>query len=337
MAKQMEQWILKEHKHRWNNEIYKRSVIHITAIEDQDDTPDHDRLYIEIVVRLLIIDYEELSMTGEATDKLAIQRIIQHYQRIDVILNGTNAYTKWLKDHKVTDPEGNDKNMTEINYIEGEELLRRFLLQLPWNTCLKKEVEDADSSDDDDEEDEDLLEEDPLFLFLIKLGNEEMKEEEQCWADYFKNHEGIHRPDFFGKCGECGSYHKKPRCKHRKRMKTKAGVCENCAENPDPDEVYIGYCGKCKLQHELPTCVNCRNFRQEPGNCECCGIPEDETDVKKFLAKEKGELEFRKLVDGIAEELTQYYQQLNTTSQSAAMSDETQTMDLEEEATTFNS
>ena len=91
------------------------------------------------------------------------------------------------------------------------------------------------------------------------------------------------------------------------------------------------------MQHELPTCVNCRNFKQEPGNCESCGIPEDETDVNKFLEKEKEELTFRKLVDGIAEELTQYYQQFNTANQSAAMSDETQTMDLEEEVTTFNS
>ena len=74
-----------------------------------------------------------------------------------------------------------------------------------------------------------------------------MKEEEQCWPDYFKNHEGIHQPEFVGKCGECGSYHKKPRCKHCKRMKRKAGICENCGENPDPDEVYIGYCGRCQL------------------------------------------------------------------------------------------
>ena len=56
-----------------------------------------------------------------------------------------------------------------------------------------------------------------------------------------------------------------------------------------------------------------------------------------FWKKRKEELTFRKLVDGIAEELTQYYQQFNTTNQSVAMSDETQTMDLEEEVTTFNS
>ena len=162
---------------------------------------------------------------------------------------------------------------------------------------------------------------------LIKLSNEGVKEEEQCWPDYFKNHQEIHRPEFVGKCGKCNIYHKKPRCKHCKRMKTIPGICEHCGEIPDPDEVYIGYCGKCKLQHELPTCVNCRNFKQEPGNCEYCGIPENDTNVEEFLAN-RGELEFRKLVDGIADELTQYYQQFKTTNKPAAMSDDTQTMDL---------
>ena len=71
MTNQMEQWILKEHKHRWNNDIYKKAVIHIIAIEDQEDTPDHDRLYIELLVRLLIIDFEELSMTGEANRRIS--------------------------------------------------------------------------------------------------------------------------------------------------------------------------------------------------------------------------------------------------------------------------
>ena len=42
------------------------------------------------------------------------------------------------------------------------------------------------------------------------------------------------------------------------------------------------------------------------------------------------------MVDGIADELTQYYQQLKPTNKSTAMSNETKTMDLEEEATTFN-
>ena len=137
MTNQMEQWILKEHKHRWNNEIYKRSVIHITALEDQDDTSDYDRLYIEMLIRLLIIDYEELSMTGEGTDELAIQKIIQHYQRIDDIINGNNAYSKWQKDHE-KGIRVNEK-MT-INHTERGDLLRKFLLYLPWNTCLKKKV-----------------------------------------------------------------------------------------------------------------------------------------------------------------------------------------------------
>ena len=328
MTQQMEQWMLQEHNHRWNNEIYKRAVIHMTAIEDQEDTLDYDRLYIELLVRLLTIDFEEISMTGETTDELAIERIVQHYQRIDEVLNENNAYTEWL-----TKQKGNSIKRAKINHNERGELLRKFLLYLPWNTSLKRKDPEEDS--DDDGEEESLLDEDPLFLFLISLNDEEMKEEEQCWPDYFKNHQEIHQPNFVGKCGECDSYHKNPRCKHCKRMKTKAGICEHCGEIPDPDEVYIGYCGKCKLQHELPTCVNCRNYKQEPGNCEYCGIPENDTNVEAFLAKTKGELEFRKLVDGIADELTQYYQQFKTTN-ATAMSDETKVMDLEQEATNFN-
>ena len=82
----MEQWILKEHKHRWNNEVYKKAVIHILALEDQENTPDHDRLYIELLIRLLIIDFEELSMTGEATDETATERIIEHYQLMTFLM-----------------------------------------------------------------------------------------------------------------------------------------------------------------------------------------------------------------------------------------------------------
>ena len=298
MTRQMERWILREHKHKWNNEIYKKTVMHVTAIEDQEDTPDHDRLYIELLMRLLIIDFEEISMTGMATDKLVAERIIEHYQRIDDVLNGNNAYTKWQTENKSTDPEvKSNTKTTELNPEERGELLRRFLLYLPWSTSLKRKSpkEDSDDdADDDDEEDEGLLEEDPLFLFLIKLSDEGMKEKEQCWPDYFKNHQEIHRPEFVGKCGKCDTYHKKPRCKHCKRMKTKAGVCEHCGELPDSNEVYTGYCGKCKLQHELPTCINCRNYKQQPGDCEYCGIPENDTNVEEFLAKSKEELEFKK-------------------------------------------
>ena len=228
----------------------------------------------------------------------------------------------------------------EINRTERGELLRKFLLYLPWSTrstSTEKNSEKVDSDDSDDTDDDvsSTLEEDPLFLLLIKLSNEGVKEEEQCWPDYFKNHQEIHRPEFVGKCGTCNVYHKKPRCKHCKRMKAIPGICEHCGEIPDSDEVYIGYCGKCKLQHELPTCVNCSNFKQEPGNCEYCGIPENDTNVEEFLAN-RGELDFRKLVDGIADELTQYYQQFKMTNEPTAMSDDTQTMDLEDEVTNFN-
>ena len=187
MTRQMEQWILKEHKHRWNNEVYKQTVIHITAVEDQEDTLDYDRMYIELLIRLLIIDFEELSMTGAVTDELAIERIIQHYERMDEVLNGINAYTKWLKNYEAKNTTEN----TEIDLIEREDLLRRFFLQLPWKTYSHKEDTDEDSDDNDEDED-------PLFLFLIKLNDEEMKEEEQCWPDYFKNHKGIYQPDFVG-------------------------------------------------------------------------------------------------------------------------------------------
>ena len=325
----MEQWILREHQHRWNNEVYKKVVMHITILEDQEDTCDYDRIYIEMLIRLLIIDFKELSMTGATSDELAAQRIVQHYQLIDDILNGNNPYTEWFKNYKpmdLGDSEEKGSEETEIEPKEREELLRKFLLYLDPSRDNRKPTWKIMDEDDDDTDDDD----ESLFLFVIKLGDEELEQkEDQCWPKYFKDRQEVYKPDFVGKCAECGIYHRKPKCKHCKRRKTKAGVCEHCGETPDPDEVYIGTCGKCKLQHELPTCVNCRIYKQKPGNCETCGIPEEVTDVDEYLAKRNnGELEFRRLVDGIAEELTLYYQQ--------NVSNEIKTMDLEEDARKFS-
>ena len=56
-------------------------------------------------------------------------------------------------------------------------------------------------------------EDDPLYLFVIKLGDEDTIQEKQCCPDYFKNNPGLPQPVFVGKCGECDSYHKKPMCR----------------------------------------------------------------------------------------------------------------------------
>ena len=65
------------------------------------------------------------------------------------------------------------ENSMEIDHTERGELLRKFLLYLPWGTRLRRKnpKEDSDDSDDDDDDDRSssLLEEDPLFLGGLSL------------------------------------------------------------------------------------------------------------------------------------------------------------------------